>query len=50
MSKTFRPTRIAADTLRAAHCSVDLLDLSVLTSDYTRVIQPDEKLQDPRPK
>lgn len=40
MSKTFRLTTIAADTLRAARCSVDLLDLSVLTSDYSRVIHP----------
>jgi multimeric flavodoxin WrbA len=40
MSKTFRLTTIAAHALRAARCTVDLLDLSLLNSDYSRIIHP----------
>jgi multimeric flavodoxin WrbA len=40
ISKTFRLTQIAQRALRTARCEVDLLDLSVLTSDYSRVIYP----------
>jgi multimeric flavodoxin WrbA len=40
MSKTFRLSRIAQDTLRSAGIEVDLLDLSLLTSDYDRRIHP----------
>jgi len=40
MSKTYRLTQIARRALQAARCEVDLLDLSLLTSDYSRVIYP----------
>ena len=40
MSKTYRLTRIARDTLQAAGLEVDLLDLSRLTSDYALRIYP----------
>ncbi|MBC5781761.1 flavodoxin family protein [Ramlibacter sp. USB13] len=40
MSKTFRLSRIAEETLRAAGMEVDLLDLSQLTSDFDRHIHP----------
>ncbi len=40
MSKTFRLTQIAQEELRAAHIETDVLDLSLLTSDYDRQIHP----------
>ena len=40
MSKTYRLTTIAQETLRDEQCSIDLLDLSLLTSDFDRVIYP----------
>lgn len=40
MSKTFRLANIVADTLRAQRITPDLLDLSLLTSDYRRYIHP----------
>ena len=40
MSKTYRLTKIARDTLQAAGFEVDLLDLSRLTSDYALRIFP----------
>ena len=40
MSKTFRLTCLAREELERADCMVDLLDLSVLTSDYNRMIYP----------
>ena len=40
MSKTFRLTRIAEETLRGAGIETDLLDLSLQTSDYGRRIHP----------
>ncbi|MCM5681752.1 flavodoxin family protein [Schlegelella sp. S2-27] len=39
-SKTHRLTRIAKQTLNAAGLETDLLDLSLLTSDYQRRIHP----------
>ncbi len=40
MSKTFRLAQLASETLRAESLEVDLLDLSLLTSDYKRHIHP----------
>ena len=40
MSKTYRLTQVAQQALESTDCEVDLLDLSLLTSDYTRVIYP----------
>jgi multimeric flavodoxin WrbA len=40
MSKTYRLAQIAKDTLISAHCDVDFLDLSLLVSEYGRVIYP----------
>lgn len=40
MSKTFRFAQMAQDELGAAGMEVDLLDLSLLTSDYRRHIHP----------
>jgi multimeric flavodoxin WrbA len=40
MSKTFRLSRIAQETLGAEGLEVDLLDLSQLTSDFDRHIHP----------
>ncbi|HKW81157.1 MAG TPA: NAD(P)H-dependent oxidoreductase [Casimicrobiaceae bacterium] len=40
MSKTFRLTKIAQTTLERAKIETDLLDLSLLTSDYSRRIHP----------
>ncbi len=40
MSKTFRLVQLARDVLTAAHIEVDVLDLSLLTSDYDRHIHP----------
>ncbi|MGZ5067773.1 MAG: flavodoxin family protein [Usitatibacter sp.] len=40
MSKTFRMTKIAKETLEVAGLEVDLLDLSRLTSDYALRIYP----------
>jgi multimeric flavodoxin WrbA len=40
MSKTYRLVSIASDALEAGGAEVDLLDLSVLTSEYARVIFP----------
>jgi multimeric flavodoxin WrbA len=40
MSKTFRLVRIAQDALSEEQCAVDVLDLSLLTSDFDRVIYP----------
>ena len=40
MSKTFRLTKIAETTLQRARIETDLLDLSLLTSDYSRRIHP----------
>lgn len=40
MSKTFRLVQLAKDTLEAAGCDCDVLDLSHLTSEYGRVIYP----------
>jgi multimeric flavodoxin WrbA len=40
ISKTFRLAKIACDTLAAQSLEVDLLDLSLLISDYDRHIHP----------
>ena len=40
MSKTFRMTEIAKKVLKAKHIEVDVLDLSLLTSDYDLHIHP----------
>ncbi|MFC4274432.1 flavodoxin family protein [Achromobacter aloeverae] len=40
MSKTWRLATLAAGQLRAAAIDVDILDLSLLTSEYQRVIHP----------
>jgi multimeric flavodoxin WrbA len=40
MSKTFRLAQLCCDTLRHAHIEPDLLDLSLLASDYARRIFP----------
>jgi len=40
MSKTFRMTILARDTLVAGGFDADVLDLSLLTSDYGRAIHP----------
>jgi multimeric flavodoxin WrbA len=40
MSKTFRLVTLARDALEAEGCEVDLLDLSLLTSEPNRVIYP----------
>jgi multimeric flavodoxin WrbA len=40
MSKTYRLTRMAEQTLAANHAEVDLLDLSKLSSDFGYVIHP----------
>jgi multimeric flavodoxin WrbA len=40
MSKTFRLSQIARETLQAAGIETDLLDLSQLTSDFDRHIHP----------
>ena len=40
MSKSFRMTTIARDTLRANGFETDVLDLSLLTSEYGRAIHP----------
>ena len=40
ISKTYRLLALARDVLEAAHLQVDLLDLSLLTSDYGRNIYP----------
>ena len=40
MSKTYRLAKIAEDVVRAAAIETDLLDLSLLTSDYGRRIYP----------
>jgi multimeric flavodoxin WrbA len=40
MSKSFRLARIAQETLESAGVEVDLLDLSLLTSEYGRRIHP----------
>ncbi|NML62833.1 flavodoxin family protein [Massilia sp. RP-1-19] len=40
ISKTFRMTKLAQDVLDAAGMQTDLLDLSLLTSDYDRHIHP----------
>lgn len=40
ISKSYRLVSLAADTLRAASIDVDLLDLSLLTSEYGRKIHP----------
>lgn len=40
MSKTWRLTQIAEGILSADNCEVDVLDLSLLSSDYRRVIYP----------
>lgn len=40
MSKTFRLVEMAQSSLIAQGCEVDLLDLSLLTSEYGRVIYP----------
>jgi multimeric flavodoxin WrbA len=40
MSKTFRLARLCTDTLAQAGIEADLLDLSLLTSDYARRIFP----------
>jgi multimeric flavodoxin WrbA len=40
ISKTFRLSRIALETLRSAGLETDLLDLSQLTSDFDRHIHP----------
>jgi multimeric flavodoxin WrbA len=40
MSKTFRLTAIAKEILEAANIKVDVLDLSVLTSEYGKIIYP----------
>ncbi|HEY2386552.1 MAG TPA: flavodoxin family protein [Candidatus Binatia bacterium] len=40
MSKTFRLARLVADVLHDAAVEVDLLDLSLVTSEYGRTIHP----------
>ena len=40
MSKTFRLLQIARDTLAQANLQIDVLDLSLLTSEYGRNIHP----------
>jgi multimeric flavodoxin WrbA len=40
ISKTWRLTMLARDTLEAAGIEVDVLDLSLITSDYDRHIHP----------
>ena len=40
ISKTFRMTQMAKQVLEAEHIQVDLLDLSLLISDYDRHIHP----------
>lgn len=40
MSKTYRLTQIARETLSAMDCEVDMLDLSTLASEHGRVIYP----------
>src|SRR5450830_656335 len=40
ISKTFRLLGLARETLEQAHIQVDLLDLSLLTSEYGRKIHP----------
>jgi multimeric flavodoxin WrbA len=40
MSKTFRLTKLAEQVLHDANIETDLLDLSLLTSDYARRIHP----------
>jgi multimeric flavodoxin WrbA len=40
MSKSFRLLQIAKDTLERANIKVDVLDLSLITSDYARHIHP----------
>jgi hypothetical protein len=40
MAKTFRLTSIAQQTLETSGCAVDLLDLSLLTSEAHKVIYP----------
>jgi multimeric flavodoxin WrbA len=40
MSKTYRLVQIANEALAAEQCDVDVLDLSLLTSDFDRVIYP----------
>jgi multimeric flavodoxin WrbA len=40
MSKTFRLAKVAEQTLKEGGLEVDLLDLSLLTSDYDRHIHP----------
>jgi multimeric flavodoxin WrbA len=40
MSKTYRLTGIAGETLRNAGIDTDVLDLSLITSDYSRRIHP----------
>jgi multimeric flavodoxin WrbA len=40
MSKTFRLSQLAEDVLKAAGIETDLLDLSLLTSEYGRRIHP----------
>jgi multimeric flavodoxin WrbA len=40
ISKTYRMTQLARDVLAGAEMEVDLLDLSLLTSDYDRHIHP----------
>jgi multimeric flavodoxin WrbA len=40
ISKTFRMTKLATEVLEAGDVDVDLLDLSLLTSDYDKHIHP----------
>jgi multimeric flavodoxin WrbA len=40
ISKTWRLTQLAKRELERARCEVDVLDLSLLTSEYARVIHP----------
>ncbi len=40
ISKTWRLTQLARRTLETAKCEVDVLDLSLLSSEYGRVIYP----------
>jgi multimeric flavodoxin WrbA len=40
MSKTYRLVQLAKEALEADRCAVDVLDLSLLTSDFSRVIYP----------
>lgn len=40
ISKTFRLTQLAKEALEREGCEVDFLDLSVLTSEYGKVIYP----------